>query len=1152
MSYQRPTRYTQIPEKANRVLHVIFFMLALIMIRIWHLTVIQYDAKLEESKKPQQRTLIEPAKRGTIRDRYNFPLAINAMQYNATILYSQLKSIPSIKWVTNADGTRTKIFKRKEYIKALSHLIAEELQLDPERLEDLIHAKAALYYNIPYVIKEDISEKEYYRLKMLEKDWVGIQVQKLPKRVYPKGRVAADIIGYMGAINRTEYEKVMSEIRQLEHYFEAAEQGANLEPLPSSFQNEADAQKRLTTLRQLAYSLNDYVGKTGIEAQFEELLRGINGKKRYYSDARGNFLRELPDSTEPLPGKKIVLTISSELQEYAEHLLIQNERIREAKISYSELASDCDNEKQPWIKGGAILAMDPHTGEILALASYPRFDPNDFTPSANPETHRIKNLNIARWFENENYLSQIWDQKRPLERERFNDRTEEPFEEKVHLTWEKYLAFLLPPDSKVLKSLANISSIEKAVQFERDLEFLFQLGTSCSACLYDILNVLYEDEGHPSYGKKMSNEMRQAIESTLTLHHEGALAVKERLYPYFHELTSHYDKVLLADLCKLLIDPALFSNHLIEAIGRESLSDHRSHSAAFANLEPAIKNLIKPLFHAIDFKLWRKEHEKPFLKSKREEETRLLRYPKPYIDYLDQMESDLFSTFWAAHRADFMKAFLLGKHSGRTEAQEYETELIQWHQEIIAGAHALLPWKDAYFQLYSALNKLPPPLIIPYLNTLRTYEDLTRPLFGYYPKLRKDKALNYQLEKHLASAFYPVHGFGYGRSHAFRQSTTQGSLFKLITTYAGLLQRYEEIKDKKITPEMMNPLEMTDHVQKHGQSWTVGYHKDGTPIPQLYKGGKIPKSQIKNIGSLNIVKAIETSSNTYFALLASEYMHHPQQLIDAAMAFSYGKKTGIDLPGEIAGKIPTDIESNRSGLYALTIGQHSLVVSPLQTSVMLSAIANGGKIMKPQVVKKTIGINKEPLVQEDLNDVMAGSVQKTPQPELENLYTPEIRSIITMPNEVRNILLEGMQRVIERMQKHAISGLSRFYHDYPEAISDYLDLEGQLIGKTSTAESMETIDLDRQHGTNKYTHVWFGGIAYANEKNDSFVALDPLGHPELVVVVYLRFGRFGKEAAPLAAQMIKKWREIKTKNDQLERNGVEPLASTMPLLRSTS
>ena len=214
-----------LPDKVNKILNVILVALFLIVLRVWHLAVIQHDDKLEELRKPQFRMLLEPAKRGTIRDRFNAPLAVNTMRYNAAIHFSQLRQIPSIAWEKAANGKKTKRYRRKEYIAHLSQLLGEELNMDPGRIEDLIYSKAIFYSHMPFVIKEDITERQYYRLKTLEKDWLGIHVQHVPRRSYPLGRLGADVIGYIGAINRDEYERILREIHALESILEEYQQG---------------------------------------------------------------------------------------------------------------------------------------------------------------------------------------------------------------------------------------------------------------------------------------------------------------------------------------------------------------------------------------------------------------------------------------------------------------------------------------------------------------------------------------------------------------------------------------------------------------------------------------------------------------------------------------------------------------------------------------------------------------------------------------------------------------------------------------------------------------------------------------------------------------------------------------------------------------
>lgn len=1079
-----------IPEKANRALNLILVLMVLLLFRMWHLAVIQYDSKLVESRKPQKRTVIEPARRATIRDRFNIPLAINKIQYNAAILYSQLRTIPAVSWEVNKEGKPIKRMKRKEYITALSQRLAKELQLDSERLEDLIHSKAALYDHRPFLIKEDISEKEYYRLKMLEKDFPGIHMQRVSKRTYPQGRVGADIIGYTGAINREEYERIIGEIKALEESLTSIDL-VEEHPFPLNFTSLEQVEQRLKQLRELDYSITDYVGKSGVEAYFEKELRGFRGKRSYYSDAKGNFLRLLPGSKDPQPGHKIKLTISAELQDYAETLLIQNERIREAQPSHAE------TYKQPWIKGGAIVALDPHSGELLALASYPRYNPNDFISSGNPDLQLAKRSHVIRWLENEEYIAQIWNQKRPLERERYDDEAQQFYEDTVWLSWDRYITTVVPPNGTVKSGLSQIANVKNAVSLQKRISTL--LEASGQSNLYWLFDTLYPDDKHQPFGKRAPLDVQQAIRENLELHPETMDLISD-ISPIFSNIPLQYDKVLLVDLCQVAIDEERFSPELVKSVATQTLSQYRDASAALATISSTVSSLCKTLFHNIDFQQWRKEQGQPFLKQKRLEEKEAHQYAKPYIDYLDAKENALFKSFWEQQRWQLIACFLLGnKEITDSSLQPYMETLTQWNKEISTGAHHNAEWFSAYSALKNALATIPSlHLASEYLQTLRSFYELKRPLYGRYRHLRKQGGK--QLEKHLASAFYPRYGYGYGRSFAYRQATIQGSIFKLVPAYAALLQQ-----------GTTHPLEMSDSIHWH-KELCVGYHADGTSIPQHYKGGRLPKSCLSNIGKLDLIRALEYSSNPYFALLAGDVLKKPTDLTDAARAFSFGARTGIELPGEIAGKVPDDVEKNRTGLYSLAIGQHTLVVTPLQTSLMLAAIANGGNILKPQIILEKIDC--------------AGSkrsVQHTAK---------EVRKEIPMPHFVRTTLLKGMERASHHLHECSLGTLSRFYKDYPEAVSDFVELDHDFVGKTSTAEAIENIDLDLDLGTDLYTHVWFGAISFeaTPSHKQTFVAHGIDGKPELIVVVYLKFGKFGKEAAPLAAQVIHKWREIKQKH----------------------
>jgi cell division protein FtsI/penicillin-binding protein 2 len=367
------------------------------------------------------------------------------------------------------------------------------------------------------------------------------------------------------------------------------------------------------------------------------------------------------------------------------------------------------------------------------------------------------------------------------------------------------------------------------------------------------------------------------------------------------------------------------------------------------------------------------------------------------------------------------------------------------------------------------------------------------------------------------------------------------------------VQRYRKLGKEYPSTQELNPLIMVDQTFNKGQTRYVGYTEDGTPIPQLYKGGRLPRSLAhQNIGQVDLVRALEVSSNPYFSLLAGECLEDPDDLSRAAEEFSLGSKTGIELPYEISGKVPHDLSTNRTGLYAMAIGQHSLVVTPLQSAVMLAAIANGGKVVKPRLVKLTAGSRpsrggdeivsrpsfplQESLALVGLDFPLFTATLHAEEENLVKVTSVEVKRELFMPHAVRKTLLKGLLAASLRTQQESIASLTRLYKQYPEAVRQFSDLKNQLLGKTSTSESVENIDLDLEEGTNIYTHVWFGSMVFKKNEQDQnktvLLVNDEFGEPELIVVVYLRYGGYGKEAAPLAAQIVKKWREIKAKHGE--------------------
>src|SRR5882724_11329211 len=111
------------------------------------------------------------------------------------------------------------------------------------------------------------------------------------------------------------------------------------------------SEQMLNQARWELYNPGDVVGKSGVELQYNQVLMGKNGSRQVLVNSKGQEVRELEEKP-AVPGHALKLTLDIDLQ-----------------IAAEEAMGD---------KNGAMVAMDPHTGEILAMVSRPTFDPNDF------------------------------------------------------------------------------------------------------------------------------------------------------------------------------------------------------------------------------------------------------------------------------------------------------------------------------------------------------------------------------------------------------------------------------------------------------------------------------------------------------------------------------------------------------------------------------------------------------------------------------------------------------------------------------------------------------------------------------------------------------------------------------------------------------
>lgn len=1081
--------YQSISEKTNKLLTIVFVLFLFILARLWFLTIIKHEEKVAESLKPQKKIVIQRAERASICDRFGVTLAENKPQYNINLCYAPIRELPAWVWSFNEKGDKVKLFFRKGYIKNLSQFLAAELHLDPQYIEDIIHSKAAILGSVPCVIKENVTEEKYLRLKILEKDWPGLQAEVVGRRYYPQGKVAANVLGYIGPVSKEEYQRVTQELHLLRKCVIEWEEGQ--EPnLPKGFTDIEEVITALKKLEKKAYGINDFVGKSGIESSCDTILRGSLGKKVYLVDRQGNFIRELDDSFSAEPGKKVFLTISSELQRFAEDLLLDYERSNQLSTRFIQKKAKLP-PLFPWIKGGAIIALNPRNGEILALASSPSFDPNDFVSLKNTSlVDGEESLSkVYRWLENKEHIAELWDFKTTLQRERRHVLTSQYYKEFLDLTWTNYLNLILPDISEVKKKLCNnFSVIREVLILQNVIHYLLQLFKDplkevhlSPRKVFDF--VFPETEGHIVFGDILSLKEQKFLAEHYNHIKEQIKNIKNILEEKFDSLTLNFDKLLLVDLCRLSVCVEEDTKFLPLSILNNSIEEHREMEGLYNAISDIFKKKINEIFREHNFALWRQSHFKSFLSKKREEErVNKKKFPLPYIDYLNKECSRQFEAFWSHNKHFFMLYLLTGVSAIKYEENDpFYLELSNWYIELEKGAHQAIAWRKKYLRLKELCKQYVSEDLLAYFSLFRSFNDLNRPLLGSYHKSILSQEM--LLEKHLAAMFYPSYGYGFLRSHAFCQAAIIGSIFKLVTAYTALSQQYLYQKNCNI-----NSLVMVDH--KHSdwknKKLNVGFFNDGSPIPIFYKGGRLPRSDFVGPEKLDLIKALEVSSNPYFSLLAGDILSDPQDLLDAAALLGFGERTGIKLPGEYGGLLPKDIIYDRTGLYATAIGQHSLVTTPLQTANMLATLVNGGHLFVPKILLKVV---------DSVSEEVIGAEKKRD---------------IFLPNQVANILIQGMRRVVLGEKGTARSLRSLF----PESIYS------SVIGKTSTAESLERVSLDGSLGLMKLKHVWFGAVGFDSSE---------LEVPEIVVVVYSRYGEFGKDVSPLAVRVIEKWKEIQKK-----------------------
>lgn len=266
---------------------IFIFCFSLIFLGLFYLQILNHEKyrTMAEENRLRVRTLKAP--RGSILDRNGEALVEDVLHFDLLMTYERVKDLS----------------KTAEFL-------SEVLGVSDSRITEEFE-KASARPHLSTVIASDLAIEYVIAFKERSGDFPGLRLEPTSRRNYLHNDLAAHLIGFLGQINREEYDR----------------------------------------LKFYGYRIDDLIGRDGVEKYYEQYLQGDHGGKQIEVDNRGRIM-EVLGYKQPKKGKDIRLTIDLELQKYCEELLEG--------------------------KKGSIIAMEPNTGEILAMASNPSYSPGIF------------------------------------------------------------------------------------------------------------------------------------------------------------------------------------------------------------------------------------------------------------------------------------------------------------------------------------------------------------------------------------------------------------------------------------------------------------------------------------------------------------------------------------------------------------------------------------------------------------------------------------------------------------------------------------------------------------------------------------------------------------------------------------------------------
>lgn len=352
---------------------LIYVIGIIIIVKLFTLQIVNGKEYLEKSNSRLTRETTIKASRGNIVDCNNNVLAGTKIRYSLELYKSKIETeelnntilrtiniletnkdkyidefpinIDTMEYTFSSDESKEKWLKENKLDIGLTAQEVLEKYIEKYELDNFSKQDArkiiAVRYGIEkngytsmraYVIAEDVCAQSVLEFEEQSSNFPGIDIEKTPIREYIYGNLGSHILGYTGRISEEEYKK--SE----------------------------------------GYQISDYIGKTGIEYVFEKYLKGQDGLKQTDMSIDGTITGEyVTDEAES--GANVMLTIDANLQKVAEESL----KSTIEKICNGGFGKAYD------AKSGAAVAINVKTGEIIAMCSYPDFEPQLFVDGISNE-----------------------------------------------------------------------------------------------------------------------------------------------------------------------------------------------------------------------------------------------------------------------------------------------------------------------------------------------------------------------------------------------------------------------------------------------------------------------------------------------------------------------------------------------------------------------------------------------------------------------------------------------------------------------------------------------------------------------------------------------------------------------------------------------